>query len=246
MKQNIYDDAAFFEGYYQLRKTEAGLNRVLEVPAFRAMLSDLRDKAVLDLGCGFGDNCFYAIEQGARKVVGIDISESMLKIARERNRHRAITFIQCPMEDFEPEAGSFDWVISSLAVHYVGDYTGLVQKMNRCLVPGGRLLFSAEHPVCTAMEAQQWVRDAAGYELYWPVDHYQEEGARSTTWFVKNVLKYHRTMETYVNVLIDNGFNITRLLEPQALPAFVKEKPDLALHSRRPPFLLLAAQKKFK
>ncbi|WP_300600638.1 class I SAM-dependent methyltransferase [Niabella sp.] len=243
MKQNIYDDATFFEGYYALRKTEAGLNKVLEVPAFRSMLSKLNGKVVLDLGCGFGDNCMYAVKQGAKKVIGMDISGSMLTVARERYVHPDITFIRCPMEDWQPVAGGFDWVISSLAIHYVQDYAGLVQKINRSLVSGGRLLFSVEHPVCTAREAQQWVLDAKGQELYWPVDHYQQEGARNTTWFVKNVLKYHRTMETYINVLIDNGFKITRLLEPEPLPAFVKEKPALALHSRRPPFLLLAAQK---
>ncbi len=43
------------------------------------MLPDFKDKRVLDLGCGFGWHCRYAVENGARSVIGIDISQKNVK-----------------------------------------------------------------------------------------------------------------------------------------------------------------------
>ena len=69
MKQNIYDDQKFFEGYSQLRRHESGLNAAVDQPAMRALLPPLANKRVLDLGCGFGKMCRYAIDQGAASVM---------------------------------------------------------------------------------------------------------------------------------------------------------------------------------
>lgn len=46
---------------------------------FKKMLPDFKGKRVLDLGCGFGWHCQYAVENGAISAVGVDISEKMLK-----------------------------------------------------------------------------------------------------------------------------------------------------------------------
>ena len=64
MKQNKYDDHGFFEKYSQMPRSTGGLKEAGEWPALRAMLPDLQDKRVLDLGCGFGWHCRYAREQG--------------------------------------------------------------------------------------------------------------------------------------------------------------------------------------
>ena len=73
MKQNKYDDPAFFANYSQMARSIGGLDAAGEWPAFRALLPTLRDKTVLDLGCGFGWHCRYAREQQARAVVGVDL-----------------------------------------------------------------------------------------------------------------------------------------------------------------------------
>lgn len=243
MKQNIYDDEIFFTGYYQLRKEESGLNKVLEIPAFRSLWPQLSGAAVLDLGCGFGDNCYEAINRGAENVTGVDISESMLQLARAKYKDPKITFVRSAMEDFEFLADSYDVVLSSLALHYIRDFQELVRKIFHTLKGGGCFIFSIEHPMCTARAEQQWAMDNNGNMLFWPVDGYRDEGMRSTRWFVDNVIKYHRTIETYVNTLIDARFRIKRLTEPEAPDEFVKENPALLLQRRRPPFLLLSVEK---
>ena len=54
------------------------------------------------------------------------------------------------MEDVRFPDGSFDAVLSSLALHYVKDYAELVSRVYRWLTPGGAFVFSAEHPTFTA------------------------------------------------------------------------------------------------
>ena len=82
-KQNIYDNETFFEGYKKIRENEANANNVFEIPALFSLLPNLKGKSVLDLGCGFGEHCKGFIKKGAAKVVGVDISEKMLEVARE-------------------------------------------------------------------------------------------------------------------------------------------------------------------
>lgn len=52
MSQNIYDNPDFFAGYATLPRSVNGLDGAPEWPALRAMLPELRDQRVLDLGCG--------------------------------------------------------------------------------------------------------------------------------------------------------------------------------------------------
>ena len=79
MARNIFDDSVFFNGYMELRRSGVNYNELLEQPAMRAMLPKLHGKAVLDLGCGYGDNCRVFIKRGASRAVGVDISERMLR-----------------------------------------------------------------------------------------------------------------------------------------------------------------------
>ncbi|HKV57359.1 MAG TPA: class I SAM-dependent methyltransferase, partial [Ktedonobacteraceae bacterium] len=178
MKQNKYDDPGFFANYSQMARSIGGLDAAGEWPAFRALLPYLRDKNVLDPGCGFGWHCRYAREQQARWVMGIDISEKMIARARESTHDAAIEYRQLAIEDIDFAAGTFDVVLSSLAFHYVERFDIVCQKVYHCLVPEGTFIFSVEHPIFTALAAQDWYYGQHGERLHWPVDHYQDEGPR--------------------------------------------------------------------
>lgn len=246
MKQNKYDDPAFFANYSQMTRSIGGLEAAGEWPAFRSLLPDLRDKRVLDLGCGFGWHCRYAREQQARSVVGVDISEKMIARARESTDDPAIEYQRYAIEDIDFPAREFDVVLSSLAFHYVERFDTVCQKVHHCLVTGGVFVFSVEHPIFTALAAQDWYYGQHGERLHWPVDHYQDEGLRLARFLDHDVLKYHRTVATYVNALLDAGFMITGLSEPQPSQEMLHRDPELQDETRRPMFLLIAAVKNKK
>jgi SAM-dependent methyltransferase len=239
--QNIYDDEKFFAAYSRLRRSVEGLAGAPEWPALRALLPDLRGRAVLDLGCGFGWFCRWARRQGAAHVLGIDVSEKMLTRARTATEDTAITYTRADMEHLELAADSFDLVYSSLALHYVENLIGLISQIYSSLVPGGRLVFSVEHPIFTAPSQPGWSLDTGGRKI-WPVDHYLDEGPRSTDWLAKGVIKQHRTLATYIKMLTQTGFAISHVEEWGPTAEQIAAEPSWAHERQRPPFLLIAAR----
>lgn len=243
--QNIYDDPLFFEGYRDLRARPFTLNAVIEQGAMEALIPQgLEGFRVLDIGCGFGDLCVRLRSLGVGSVLGLDASTRMIDEAKARICDKNIRFVQQPIETFMFPDEAFDLVVASLVFHYVEDFEAIVRRIAGALRPGGHLVFSVEHPMCTAIGHNRWHLDADGYAAFWPVDRYQDEGVRRTHWFVDDVIKYHRTVATYVRDLLEAGFQLTGLAEPQPSDESVRAYPDLANQQRRPPFLVMAAQVK--
>lgn len=243
MRENKYDDPDFFENYGQMPRSVGGLNAAGEWHVLQKMLPDFKGKNVLDLGCGFGWHCIYAKEQGAEQVVGVDLSAKMLKVAAEKSKGLEIEYLQQAIEDVEFSNEQFDVVISSLAFHYVEDFQLILQKMNQFLKPGGRLIFSQEHPIFTARAEQDWIRNEKGEILYWPVDQYQEQGIRQTSFLGHTVVKYHRTLENIFNSLIQAGFVIQQVSEPKPSAEAVAAYPEMEAENKRPIFLMISAIK---
>jgi ubiquinone/menaquinone biosynthesis C-methylase UbiE len=242
MTQNIYDDDAFFEGYSRLPRSVEGLDGAPEWPALRAMLPDLHGRKVLDLGCGFGWFCRWARGQGAAQILGIDVSEKMLARARTATQDSAITYARADMEQLELTPGSFDLVYSSLALHYVEHLDRLMAEVHRSLAPGGSLVISVEHPIFTAPVEPGWSTDPAGHRR-WPVDSYLSEGPRSTDWLAKGVIKQHRTLASYLNMLLRRGFTLCHVEEWGPTEEQIAVHPEWADERQRPPFVLIGARR---
>lgn len=244
MKENKYDDNVFFEKYSQMDRSKKGLDGAGEWHVLKQMLPDFRGKRILDLGCGFGWHCEYAIENGAASAVGIDISEKMLAEAHAKRSSEAISYICLPIEDIDFPPSSFDVVISSLAFHYIQSFEDICKKVYDSLSPGGNFVFSVEHPVFTAYGTEDWYYDDRGNILHWPVDRYFNEGRRSTIFLGETVQKYHKTLTTYVNGLIRTGFEITGLIEPEPSEEMLHTVPGMTDELRRPMMLLVSARKR--
>ncbi|MBV9019047.1 MAG: class I SAM-dependent methyltransferase [Alphaproteobacteria bacterium] len=242
MAQNIYDNDEFFAGYGKLPRSVEGLGGAPEWPALRALLPELRGRRVLDLGCGYGWFCRWAREQGAAQVLGIDVSEKMLARARADTKDGAISYRLADMEELDLSPGSFELVYSSLALHYVENLDRLMAQVHQALAPGGSLVFSVEHPIFTAPSNPAWSGDTPGGRA-WPVDSYLNEGPRATDWLTKGVIKQHRTMATYLNMLLRLGFALRRVEEWGPSEEQIAAHPQWADERQRPPFLLIAAQR---
>ena len=242
MKENKYDDPRFFEKYSQMTRSQQGLAGAGEWRELEKLLPDFHGRRVLDLGCGYGWHCKYAAGHGAACVLGTDISQKMLEAARARNPGPSIEYRQAAMEDLRFPDSSFDVVLSSLAFHYVKDLGPLVRSISRWLTPGGSFVFSVEHPVFTAYGSQDWYYGPDGEILHFPVDNYYVEGPREAVFLGERVIKYHRTLTTYLDTLLENGFRLARVVEPQP-PADMMELPGMRDELRRPMMLLVSAVK---
>ncbi len=241
MSQNIYDNPTFFAGYATLPRSVEGLDGAPEWPALRAMLPDLHDLRVLDLGCGYGWFCRYAQQQGAREVLGIDVSEKMLAQAAAMTSAPEIHYQRADLETLQLNE-NYDLAYSSLALHYLSNIEPLLTTLFDTLKPGGMLVFSCEHPIYTAPFQQQWIVDDQ-QQRSWPINHYQQEGERISNWFADGVKKQHRKLASWINALIGAGFQIVHLDEWGPADEQVKQNPGLEEERDRPMMFLLSARK---
>ena len=243
-QQNIYDNEIFFEGYKKIRENEVNANNLFEIPALFSMMPELEGKRVLDLGCGFGEHCKKFVDCGAQRVVGVDISEKMLAVANEENCDLRITYHNMPMEEIGQLQERFDIVISSLAIHYVEAFEGVIKSVYNLLEDGGVFIFSQENPLCTCHAGgDRWTRDEKGKKLHVNLSNYGVEGERESVWFVDNVKKYHRIFSTIVNTLIQTGFSIEKMIEPLPSEGLLEKYPDYADLFHKPDFLVVKVRK---
>jgi SAM-dependent methyltransferase len=242
MTQNIYDDETFFSRYSRLPRSVEGLDGAPEWATIRGLLPALDGSTVLDLGCGFGWFCRWARRSGAVRVLGVDVSERMLARAKAETDDAAITYARADLEHLTVAPATFDLAYSSLAFHYIEGLSDLLRRVHAALVPGGRLVFSVEHPIFTAPSHPGWSVDAAGHRT-WPVDSYLEEGPRSTDWLARGVIKQHRTIATYIRLLLGLGFVLLDIDEFGPSVEQIAAHPDWVGERQRPAFLLVACQR---
>lgn len=82
--QNIFDNQEFFDGYKKIRNNRYSANNLEEKPALFSLAPDLTGKAVLDLGCGYGENCAEFKARGATSALNLICVGYRLKTYRTR------------------------------------------------------------------------------------------------------------------------------------------------------------------
>ena len=113
---------------------------------------DLRPgQAVLDICCGSGASALPAAEAvGAEgRVIGIDLAENLLELARAKARQRGLAQAQFQAGDMMslgfPEA-AFDAVVCVFGIFFVPDMPGAVRELWRRVRPGGKLALTTWGP----------------------------------------------------------------------------------------------------
>lgn len=237
---DAYDELA---DSYAVDVRENAYNAHLEFPATSSLVPDVSGDRVLDAGCGTGVYTTWLLEQGAA-VVGVDASEEMLSHARDAvddlaetgdggehvdrvEFHRAD--LGDPLDFLAAE--SFAGVVSPLALGYVRDWEEVFAEFERILEPGGFVVFSTGHPI------DQFGPEEPDAENYFAVEQLTKE------WDVP-VPFYRRPFSAVVQPVLDAGFDLESIVEPQPTAAFADERPErYEKESRNPVFLCVKARK---
>jgi predicted TPR repeat methyltransferase len=111
--------------------------------ALKALGVGERSTDVLDLGCGTGLSG-QALRPMARTLVGVDLSAGMLEKARERGVYDRLQAGELVAATQAMPAASFDLIVATDVLIYMGDLLPVFQGVTRCLRPGGRFAFSVE------------------------------------------------------------------------------------------------------
>jgi 2-polyprenyl-6-hydroxyphenyl methylase/3-demethylubiquinone-9 3-methyltransferase len=122
----------------------------------------LRNRRVVDVGCGGGLLTEGLAARGARSVTGVDLAAQTIEVAREhaRTQGHAIDYRQAPIESFAAEnAGTYDIATCLELLEHVPDPGSVVQACATLVRPGGSVIFSTIN-----RNAQAWLMAVVGAE----------------------------------------------------------------------------------
>jgi len=177
------------------------------------LLGDVRGLQILDLGCGGGQSTIAFTQQGAT-AVGIDISDQQLAYARRLATQAGVevTFRQGNAEALTSFAtASLDMIFSTYTLPYVDDVPRCLSECQRVLRPGGRLIFSLDHPL------RDCFFDTEDDELtLYPVRDYFDNTPLVWRFPTTDAIlrSHHFTVAQWLTMLHTAGFQLRQLLEP--------------------------------
>jgi ubiquinone/menaquinone biosynthesis C-methylase UbiE len=210
-------------------------NAYIEQPAMREKIGHVAGLHILDAGCGPGILASYLVSKGA-SVTGLDVSPKMLELAKGRLGDKAVLHLANMAEPMPFLAsGAFDLIASSLAIDYVRDWSVPLAEFWRVLKPGGRLVFSAQHPV--------------GSFLWYQLESYS--GVQYVEWPWKGfggiqvaMPDHYRSIEETMNPLVRAGFLLQSVTETKPVEALKAREPEkYEKFMKKPPFILFEAKK---
>ncbi|MCL5090948.1 MAG: class I SAM-dependent methyltransferase [Patescibacteria group bacterium] len=236
----------------KLRSGQNLAHKYLEKPAMYSKLPDLKGKSVICIGCGTGEECEHLKTLGADRVVGIDISQGLIEVAKKS--FPQIEFQIMDMEEITLPEFSFDFAYSSLTLHYVEDWTKTLKSIYKVLKPGGVLLFSTHHPVKWSADVKRGDEKDTfllGYTKFKQKDDCEVYGDYLNTrkindvWFGDfEVSYYHKPLSSIFKNILDSGFQITDFLEPKAVEEAKTEKVNFwKIHQKIPLFMIFELRK---
>jgi SAM-dependent methyltransferase len=177
----------------------------------------------LEIGCGSGHTLQYLWkEKQAGELWGLDVSQEQLRFTNDllAGEHIQARLLLSSMDENPgiPES-HFDLVISIYALGWSPDLHRTLALIYSYLKPGGKFIFSWEHPVYQCLEYDLYL------EKYYLKNSYLDESPeRKPSWRGVEIVLQPRMLSTYVNALCDTGFRIERLVESKPNPDLAREE----------------------
>ncbi len=194
----------------------------------------------LEIGCGEG-YMSRLISPLCEKIHAIDISQAMIRYARlsEKNNPLGIHYSIQDAESLQFAERSFDFAVAFMSVMDVDNPAEVFREVYRVLKPGGFFQLSIVHPCFgTTPKRQHWL-DEQGEKIGVKIGEYYKEGGKLINWRLDKsepfqTIQYHRTLSTWINMMVAPGFRLERMMEPCAEAEIVKANPHL-IHTQVAP-----------
>lgn len=211
-------------------------SNLIEWKAIKTILPELKNKNIIDLGCGTGRFSFLFESMNPKSIIGIDLSEKMIEIGLDnaKRKNSIVKFVQGNLEDLSDiKLESIDFVFSSTTLHYIKNLNNIMEQINRILTSGGTCILSIIHPV---------------YSACYPILHENRELPNDDEWIIRYLdsrdrgyvqpwieynpninnflsFSYHHTIGDYINSIIRAGLQIKEFLEPMPPNSWRESNP---------------------
>ena len=116
----------------------------------------IKDKIILDDGCGSGYGSWHLISSGARKVIGIDLSKEAIEFAANRYQLKNLIFQQMDVTQLAFDGNTFDILTSFQVIEHIKDVEKYLSEIKRVLKSGGVLYIDFE-PNRRIRSIQKWL-----------------------------------------------------------------------------------------
>ena len=238
--ENIHKDTVSIESYDEMAKYYENFvdtkpwNAYYERPATISLLPELENKKVLDIGCAGGWYTKYLLDNGA-DVIATDVNKNMIEITKKRTQNKC-TVIQADINNGFNflDNSSLDMVLASLVLHYIKNLENVFFEINRILKINGEIIFSTHHPL---MEFVHFKR-----ENYMEIELLDDEWNMGEEKI--KVQFYRRLLNKLLQPLINNGFYIEKILEPEPTKEFEEKLPKAYERLLKSPnYLFIKARK---
>lgn len=137
------------------------------------MTTDIRNKKILEVGCGHGGICLFMAMNGADEVVGIDLDDFRLKFAEKGKtvleekygmaKPLNIKFMNMYGDDLKFPDNYFDMVIVDNVFEHIMNTSGIMKEANRTLKKGGKLVV----PVFSSIYSKYGLHLKQGLKMPW-------------------------------------------------------------------------------
>lgn len=252
MSETVYDRHAQFYVDFVDHSRKAVATRGYDhlLARIEARLGDrLAGARICDLCCGEGYVGRWLIRRGAREVVGVDLSQGLIAVAKARADADGLAYYPADAARLEQVPGApFDAVVCQMALQDVADHRALFAGVRRVLRPDGPFILSLLHPCfmapCHMVEAPPTIAGDDGEPIALSIRRYATEGHWNSggDGVRGHMGSHHRMISTYVNDLMAAGFALEAMeeLRPNQGPA--GSAPLEGLFAEIPTVLLLAAR----
>jgi malonyl-CoA O-methyltransferase len=151
------------------------------------LLGNVKNKKILDLGCGTGRYSIALAKKGAN-VTAVDFSEEMLEVARKHAKKVKINFKQFDLKKKFPK-GNYDVIICMLVLGHFKKLEPVLKKISQSLKAKGICIISTFHPH----------KEGGKFALV------QSLGL--------DARKYRQSKQDYINAIKKSGLSLEKFLE---------------------------------
>jgi len=188
------------------------------------LIGDVKNKKILEIGCG-GANCGISLAKQGADVTCSDISIEQISFAKNnaKRENADIQFIVSPMENIEYN-NEFDVIISMAALQYIKDIGKVFKNVYKSLKNDGLFIFSLNDPVFYSAAAKYLWNEPEIQQSYF------YSGPEKWKWNENDdfeFITYRRPIYEYINCLSENNLYVEKFYQLKPEKEIITEEDKL-------------------